>query len=223
MARALGVAADHPTALFWHRLHRDLVGAAHFRGMKGEKVTRAMRALGELTGVLDALVGPYFDVESELDAILAKTVPTDADFAHVLGALGNRQLRWHCFRNLNGAGWIHGLEQRGCFGDPPMARRFENGAWSPDAWVEGDYLLRIVDEKPEAVAAILRRTTKTNDNPAVWDITAKCMLRLPIQSSISLHALLARGLTSVPVRAWATPRRPGNREIRIDWQRFLGR
>jgi hypothetical protein len=205
MARVLGVDVDHSTARFWHRLHRDLVGAAHFRGMSGEKVIRAMKALSELTGVLDALVGPYFDVESELDAILAKLTPGDTDFAFVLGALGNRQLRWHCFRNFSGAGWLRGLEQRGCFVEPPMARRFENGAWSPDVWVEGGYLLRIVDEAPEAVAAILARTPKTNDNPAVWDIVAKCMFALPIENSVSLHRVLARGLTSVPFVVWPRP------------------
>jgi hypothetical protein len=204
MGRALNLERNHPSVRFWHALHLDLVGAAHYRGMLSNEAG-ALRAIADLTPLLDALVGPYFELEAELTAIVSKTDPIDSDFEAVRVASANVQLRWHCYRSFRGANWLRGLEERGCFGPPPMAQRFENQSWSPAPWFEGEYLLRTAPEAPELVSTILRRTPRTNDNPTVWRIMTGCALTMPMPSAKSLHRLIAGGITQVPFVIWPEP------------------
>lgn len=87
MAKALGLHKEHASVQHWHRLHRDVVSAAHYGGMR-QSEARARRALEQLPIVLDAIIGPYFDVETDLAPILATSEPSDAEFERVLAALG---------------------------------------------------------------------------------------------------------------------------------------
>jgi hypothetical protein len=185
LARALGRSKDDPAVRQWHRIHRDLVSAAHYRGMAASE-KRARRAIPALTVVLDALLGPYFEVAADLQAVLNKTEPSEDDFVTVMAALAKQQLRLRCFRGFNGPGWLKGLEARGCFGEPPKARRHDGDSWSPEAWVEGEYLARVAGDEPAAVATILRRVPVDNDNPVVWDTFAKCQLAMPAATAASL-------------------------------------
>jgi hypothetical protein len=201
MGRALELRPDHPSVRFWFALQQALVDAAHFRGMEPNR-KEALQAIRDLTPLLDTLVGPHFDVQAELEAVVTKETPSEGDIGAVLIAFGNPRLRRYCFERFRGAGWLKALKAKKGLDVPPMARRYDDGSWSPAPWPAGDYVLRCAAEAPDLVRTVLESIPKSNDNPAVWDIAAKCALQLPVAENGKLHGLIAHGVTKVPHVIW---------------------
>jgi hypothetical protein len=82
------------------------------------------------------------------------------------------------FEKLADSAWIEPLARRGRFSHPPAVERIGNMFRMP-RWPEGDYLLRMAGEAPEAVAAAIEPVCFESDNPLVHQLLVDIAAKLP--------------------------------------------
>ena len=82
------------------------------------------------------------------------------------------------FEKLADPAWIGPLASRGRFRHPPAVELIGNMFRMP-RWPEGDYLLRMTEEAPEAVAAAIEPVCFESDNPLVHQLLVEIAAKLP--------------------------------------------
>jgi hypothetical protein len=154
IAHALKLPPDDPKVDAWFRLPGDFAKWEKYRpdGPPPEDVRRAFETLSDL---LFGLVAPYYVTEQELDGLLALEAPDDDDARRLQGIQLRAVQRSYFFSRLENPKWFEPLTQAGFFRSPPDRQVNSDGSWRPRAWPEGDYLVRVARQIPEAVAAVL--------------------------------------------------------------------
>lgn len=181
IASALGVPAGHPLAKAWHAAYRDLVSCAHHRRDKPPpSADQVMRAFSALTDMLFGRIAPYFQTQSELDALLAIDQPQPSHVERLKGVLLRPTQRAYFFRRLTHAGWLPPLLEAKLFAAPPDASVDAAGTrYSWTAWPEGDYLVRMAAQEPQLVFEALHGIPRALRNPVVWYNAAQAAAKLP--------------------------------------------
>jgi hypothetical protein len=106
-------------------------------------------------------------------------MPTDTQVDKALELIhkggGNYE---YFFQKLADPAWIEPLAKRGRFRHPPPIERIGNMYRFPQ-WPEGEYLLRMAGEAPEAVAAAIEPVCFESDNPLVHQLLIDIAVKLP--------------------------------------------
>src|SRR5213593_1530384 len=82
-------------------------------------------------------------------------------------------------KNLKTAEWIPLLEEVGLLEAPPAPIESDTGTMFP-FWFVSRYLVRVADQDPEGVAAILYRA-RDSKNPRVWWDTVDALVKMPVE------------------------------------------
>jgi hypothetical protein len=97
-------------------------------------------------------------------------MPTAAQFERAIELIAKGPSQYdYFFDNLDDATWIESLRERGFFSSPPPPDVSEEGEMHP-RWSESQFLLRMVERDPEAVAAALRQIPETKNVRVLTDI-----------------------------------------------------
>ncbi len=194
--RAFGYPKETQIVREWAELQIYFNAVAHLR-RKPPDGNEASRNFLRLTELTFGVIAPYFVTHQELQRILTIEVPTDVDEVQVRTILSRPTLRRLFFMSLQHPGWIERLRSLGVFDSPPVRNAFPDGSWSPVAWPEGEYLVRIAKRAPLAVAQILSAVPTSIDNPVVWDVAARGALELPFYDPL-LTRKVTEGIKSIP-------------------------
>lgn len=198
IAEMLGLRPEDPRVDTWYQLHRRFTTWMKFVGSPPppDEVHSAFERLSDL---LYGRIGPYFATQAELDTFLAIEEPTDSDAERLTSYLLRPVQRHYFFSNLKDPRWIGPLERAHVFDSPPERRIDpESESWSPRSWPEGEYLVRVAAEAPEAVTRIFERIPKDLKNPAVWDQVAQAAIKLPPDRAARLVPALLHALRNAP-------------------------
>jgi hypothetical protein len=97
-------------------------------------------------------------------------MPTAAQFERAIELIAKGPSQYdYFFDNLDDATWIESLRERGFFSSPPPPDVSEEGEMHP-RWSESQFLLRMVERDPEAVAAALKQIPETKNVRVLTDI-----------------------------------------------------
>lgn len=142
--------------------------------------------------------------------------PTEAEVVRALASLSSINHRRIFFGKLENSLWLDPLARRGVF----SAIR-EPATEADDAdlrWPEGDYLVRMAGERPEAVTRILLDASETR-NPYVRQAILKAALQLPPSQAAHLVRPL-RAFIAEDTHRWLSPRDLSNLCIRLLGERL---
>lgn len=196
---ALGLSPLHKLVATWFRMQGILVAGAHYQhGHPPPPPDDLREAWDRLVGYLFSRVGPYFETQAELDALLAVAIPGAADAAQLGQFLLRPQQRRHFFGNLQHAAWLPFLLEAGVFDFPPDRIIEEDGSWRMQAWPEGECLVRLAPAAPQLVVDVLRGIPPDLTNPAVWDLVARAGLAIPLPHARRLVGPLRKALQVAP-------------------------
>ncbi|HXG96343.1 MAG TPA: hypothetical protein VNJ06_04435 [Gemmatimonadales bacterium] len=193
LALALGKPKDHPAVTIWFRLHSEFRRSWHY-WYPLPSVPKAGEAFDRFIDILWGLTGPFFDTVKDLEPLLAAESPTSAQVQGLHVLIARPAQRAQFFQRLQSPAWVEPLRAEGFFKQPADAKKAD-GRWSWDTWPEGDYLVRMAKDAPDAVARALLQVPKASTNPMVWLRVAQAARELPIDASALLAKLLAAPLT----------------------------
>jgi hypothetical protein len=173
IAFALGLSPDDELVTLWFRSRRVFDRLCHY----GSRVAPEELASGfrEFAGLLFGRIGPYFSTHTQLEALAAQDRPTQEQI-HTAPSLLLRPQQRAFFYSKASLAWLQPLKEAGQFSSPPDRERRADGSWSPRAWPQGEYPVRMAPESPSEVAEILVKVHPENSNPAVWWTAVKAAL-----------------------------------------------
>jgi len=102
-----------------------------------------------------------------------------------LARLGNLSTQRVFYSKLENPHWVSALDQVGAFSNPPAPITTADGTVRATPWPQGDYLVRMADLVPDAVAAVLARIVSTT-NPWVRRSLLEAAARLPATQAAEL-------------------------------------
>jgi len=192
IASMLGVQPTHASVRIWHRTHRTLHSAAHFRIPRPAPV-QIREAFLQLSGLLFGRIAPYFSTHAELNSLIRVADPTPAQIARVRQLLVRPVQRHHFFRSLEHPGWLAPLAEAGFFLAPHLSVTRE-GLLRTQPWPEGEFLVRVANAAPDSVTRLLVDVPRTNRNPVVWSVIARAAIELPASNAGDLAQPLVRAV-----------------------------
>jgi len=195
---------SHPLVTQWFRTHADLVKFVHFKQSMPatEEICRVFLRLSDL---LFGRIGPYFATHSQLDAFLRIESPDATVVERARPVLTRPVQRQYFFLNLTHARWLSHLAGAGQFASPPEMLDLGDGRWQLQPWPEGEYLIRMATQEPEAVTDILVRIPKGIKNPVVWDAVARAAAVLPAEFAERVTGHLENALKETSLPNWFSP------------------
>lgn len=181
IGRSLGLSPKDPRVSLWFQLYNiEFVKATHYRrGAPPPDPTRLRLSFERLEGLLYGRIGPYFQTEAELDALLAVSDPDSSHVERVQSILLRPQQRKYFFERLEHPAWLPLLDKIEAFSRPPERRMYDDGSWQAVPWPEGRFLVRMASDNPEVVVGILERLPKELENPVVWNTVAEVATQVP--------------------------------------------
>lgn len=200
IAAALELDPGHPAVDGWFRVHDRLVRRAHLSPIAGASADDAndvATAFLDLTDRVYARLAPYFDVQRELDGLLAIEHPTEADVTRVRGLVERPAQRTYFFHRLAHPAWFAKLRDAGLLGAPGVPySEMADGRRLWRQWPEGDFIVRMAAELPEEVSAFARAVLPTATNPLLWRALLDAIGVLPAAHSRDLVPELRRALSA---------------------------
>lgn len=196
IARMLGVTPGHPSVTIWFRTQLTIVSAVHYR-LPAPAPDALADAFRQLSGLLFGRVAPYFSTHAELNALLGVSEPTPQQLTRVGELLLRPVQRHHFFGKLEHPAWLPLLAEAGYFTAPDLSLQ-PDGTRLARPWPEGEFLVRTARHDPERVVQLLLAISRANQNPVVWDVTARAALALPVPQARRLVRRLTRAASTLP-------------------------
>jgi len=154
---------------------------------------------------LGALAQSFYTTTDELDEILKEANPQQIDKAVAL--LIHPQQRYYFFNRLENPKWIAPLKKKGFFNTPPkVIHNSSQGSVSFPMWAESRYLVRMVEQDPDAVLEIALQI-ETN-NPSVHEDFVDAALQMPPKVSVRLVSKVKTWIES-PYSSYISPEKVG--------------
>lgn len=205
IARALGLPETDPRVDGWYKLHRRFSDLAHWKypGPSREEAASVRDAFERLTSLLYGRVAPYFSTENELRSLLTVGTPTPAHTTQLRDLQLRLAQRQYFFGRLTNPAWVEHLASEGFFSNPPVRQVNPDQTWRARPWPEGDYLVNVATDAPDAVASVLETVPSSNDNPVVWDSVARAARRLPPDLAARMVPSLTNALKTVPTELFS--------------------
>gem|GEM_PF-1235500 len=121
-------------------------------------------------------------------------IAPEPDEVHVvLGALADENLKRLFFSELQNPTWIAPLADLGVFDRDPDVWVDDGGALRARSWPEGEYLARVAEAEPEAVADLLLRHASSK-NLWVHQVVLNATLAMPTAQAARLAPQIAKAL-----------------------------
>ncbi len=193
IARSLGLRPADPRVSEWFKLHSSFSRAAHYRRGAGRPPDPDELRLNfeRLEHLLYGRVGPYFQIQAELDELLGVPEPDESHVERLQAALLRPQQRRYFFEKANAA-WLRPLDRSDAFSRPRERRVYPDDSWQAVAWPEGRFLSRVARDEPDRVLEILERLPHDIENPSVWRVVADVANQVPPESGRRLATKLAK-------------------------------
>lgn len=121
--------------------------------------------------------------------------PTQGEVDGVLASIADQSLRALFFSELENPEWLEPMAALGVFANPPEPQLDSNGVERVLPWPEGDYLVKIADNRPEDVIAILRSVAESR-NPWVQQTVISAARKLPNDQAKQLARPIAKIVTT---------------------------
>jgi hypothetical protein len=109
-------------------------------------------------------IGEFYTTAERLDQLKGMRHPTDTEIDEVMGYLVDPRYSRYFFRDLDNAGWLQPLYERGVFRSPPGIIEETSGAEVP-FWDASWYLVRVASQRSDIVKRIAWEVD--TDNPSV--------------------------------------------------------
>jgi hypothetical protein len=121
--------------------------------------------------------------------------PTQVEVDGVLASIADLSLRSLFFSELENPEWLQPLAALGVFASPPEPQVDSDGVERVLPWPEGDYLVRIADDRPDDVVAILHAVAESQ-NPWVQRAVISAAGKLPSDRAKQLARPIAKIVTT---------------------------
>lgn len=195
----LGLPIAHDRVVHWYTTHDVLVSAAHHRVGTGEPPNPDLvrDAFNDMTLILDSLVGRYFDTHQELVELAQIQEPTEIQVERAVERLLLPVHRQVFYSHLRSPHWLPHLVRRGQFSEVPDRIEHTEG-WSALPWPERNYLIRIAQDVPDAVAGVFLAIPDKNTNPFVWSAAAEAARKMPGPIGSVLAIRIAKAIPGTP-------------------------
>jgi hypothetical protein len=146
-----------------------------------------------LERVLDRFRTFYVEVFRRMDRLLAIESPSVRDAEDLRQRIpANRVSHDHFFRNASAA-WIRPLTEVGCFATPPEPQVAEDGSVSFLRWPQSEYLVRMVNDEPDAVLAAALQVPTTDNSYVMWNLVG-IAVALPAEAAVELLPVIMSGI-----------------------------
>ncbi|MCW2995583.1 MAG: hypothetical protein JWQ18_3078, partial [Conexibacter sp.] len=186
----------------WRQTHRYFERMAHLRSQ--HKATQRLIDEVEVAARFDALTAllavrlageGFFATKGELDKLAAIPKPSREEAERAAGLMRDG-LADAFLSRLEAPGWLEELARFEVFQHPPAATR-EGGYVQAPYWAAAEYLVRIADQVPDLVVAVIR-TVPEIDNERVYESFAQAALRMPATQAREVAALVPGWLGDEP-------------------------
>ncbi len=132
---------------------------------------------------------PFFDGVAEIDKLLAVTDPTPEHLSVLAKVIVQPQHRRYFFERCGNPNWLEPLRDMGAFNTPQEPLR-EGGYIRFVGWPESQYLLKVVEHKPEVVFDIVKGLN--SDNQSVLDDFVSMALKSPADVAVKYVDLICK-------------------------------
>lgn len=162
-----------------------------------------LRHLAVLEAVLHVRLSSFFQVADDLRALVheaereAKGEIDDAYVQSALLLLGGYQHRRIFYRMLSDKKWAGPLFRNGAFDSAPL----DNGGDGAVLWPEGDYLLRVVEDRPDIVDNVCDKL-RSATNPAVRGQFIRMVSGLPVELCFKHRATIGGWAADLRRDSW---------------------
>lgn len=187
-----------PSIIPWKKARNFFQKYAHIKGSKEERLPEKSEVLQHFSLVENAIsirLGLFFDAKSKLTDVLEEaneidvngeySNPNSEEINRALSNLGNNNLKFVFFSNLENPKWLKTLDEVHAFHAP------SEGSNHP--WYEEIYLKKQAANQPEAVVKIVQQLIK-NDNQVVRGSAIEITSMLPPSQAATLVK---------PIKGWA--------------------
>lgn len=187
-----------PSIIPWKKARNFFQKYAHIKGSKEERLPEKSEVLQHFSLVENAIsirLGLFFDAKSKLTDVLEEaneidvngeySNPNSEEINRALSNLGNNNLKFVFFSNLENPKWLKTLDEVHAFHAP------SEGSNHP--WYEEIYLKKQAANQPEAVVKIVQQLIK-NDNQVVRGSAIEIASMLPPSQAATLVK---------PIKGWA--------------------